>query len=195
MIAIASSRRSSTAAYSTSGLRVLKTPPQSPQANAPLRAVAGHLRRECLDYLIPLSANHLGHILMQWVPHYNGGRPHMFRARNSTTARVSMRSRIHQHSLPEHMHVVVRPILGGLRHEYRLEEQAGRLSVTTRGSQKRVNSEGSPHVTIDASSMPSIYSRRPPRTTQRRRATACASDALHGRRIRRYCTMARASPW
>src|SRR5919197_242370 len=59
------------------GGRVLKTPPQCPQANALCERLLGTLRRECLDYLIPISANHLGHVLMQWVPHYNAGRPHM----------------------------------------------------------------------------------------------------------------------
>src|SRR5205823_443980 len=56
------------------GLRVLKTPPQSPQANALCERLIGTLRRECLDYLIPLSANHVGRVLTQWVRHYNEGR-------------------------------------------------------------------------------------------------------------------------
>jgi hypothetical protein len=30
----------------------------------------------------------------------------------------------HRHRLPEHLRVVVRPILGGMYHDYRLEEQA-----------------------------------------------------------------------
>src|SRR5262245_38572840 len=59
------------------GLRVLKTPPQSPQANALCERLIGSLRRECLDLLIPLSAHHLWRVLQQWVSHYNAGRPHM----------------------------------------------------------------------------------------------------------------------
>jgi putative transposase len=35
------------------GLRILKTPPQSPQANALYQRLLDTLRRECLDYLIP----------------------------------------------------------------------------------------------------------------------------------------------
>jgi transposase InsO family protein len=59
------------------GLRVLKTPPQCPQANAICERVLGTLRRECLDFLIPLTAHHLRHLAVEWVTHYNTGRPHM----------------------------------------------------------------------------------------------------------------------
>jgi putative transposase len=45
------------------GLRILKTPPQSPQANTLCERFLGTLRRECLDYLIPLSEHHLRCIL------------------------------------------------------------------------------------------------------------------------------------
>jgi len=37
------------------GLRVLKTPVRSPQANAFCERLLGTLRRECLDFLIPLT--------------------------------------------------------------------------------------------------------------------------------------------
>ena len=35
------------------------------------------MRRECLDWLIPISAPHLRSILKTWVGHYNESRPHM----------------------------------------------------------------------------------------------------------------------
>src|SRR5262245_33668585 len=41
------------------GLRVLKTPPKSPQANAVCERLLDTLRRECLDFVIPLTANYL----------------------------------------------------------------------------------------------------------------------------------------
>ena len=41
------------------GLRVLKSPPRSPKANAICERVIGTLRRECLDWLIPISETHL----------------------------------------------------------------------------------------------------------------------------------------
>ncbi len=59
------------------GLRVLKTPPKSPQANAVCERLLGTLRRECLDCVIPLTAHHLHRLLSAWVCHDNTGRPHM----------------------------------------------------------------------------------------------------------------------
>jgi hypothetical protein len=41
------------------GLRVLKTPPQSPQAKALCERLIGTLRWECLDSMIPFTENHL----------------------------------------------------------------------------------------------------------------------------------------
>jgi len=58
------------------GLRVLKSPPHCPKANAICERVIGRIRRECLDWLIPISEAHLRAILKEWVAHYNKGRPH-----------------------------------------------------------------------------------------------------------------------
>jgi transposase InsO family protein len=58
------------------GLRVLKSLPRSPKANAFCERVLGTLRRECLDWLIPLSEAHLRQTLKSWLAHYNRGRPH-----------------------------------------------------------------------------------------------------------------------
>jgi len=45
------------------GVTVLKSPPRSPKANAISERVIGTIRRECLDWLIPLSEAHLGFVL------------------------------------------------------------------------------------------------------------------------------------
>ena len=55
------------------GVKVLKSPPRSPTANAICERVIGTIRRECLDWLIPLSESHLRSILKSWILHYNGG--------------------------------------------------------------------------------------------------------------------------
>ena len=59
------------------GLRVLKTPPHCPQANAICERVLGTFRREALDFVIPLTEDHLRRMLREWVAHYNQGRPHI----------------------------------------------------------------------------------------------------------------------
>ena len=47
------------AAVGAFGLRILKTPPRCPMANGLCERVIGTIRRECLDWLIPLSEVHL----------------------------------------------------------------------------------------------------------------------------------------
>jgi len=58
------------------GLRVLKTPVRTPQANAFCKRLIGTIRRECLDWLIPFHERPLRGILHARVMHYNRGRPH-----------------------------------------------------------------------------------------------------------------------
>jgi putative transposase len=59
------------------GLRVLKSPARSPKANGLCEPLIGTIRRECLDWLIPLSEHHLRSLLKMWAVHYNRSRPHM----------------------------------------------------------------------------------------------------------------------
>jgi transposase InsO family protein len=58
------------------GLKVLRTPFRSPQANSIGGRVIGTIRRECLDWMIPVTEAHLRATLREWVRHYNTGRPH-----------------------------------------------------------------------------------------------------------------------
>jgi len=58
------------------GVSNLKTPFRAPQANAFCERLIGSIRRECLDFLIPLNGRHLRGILKGWATHYNKGRPH-----------------------------------------------------------------------------------------------------------------------
>jgi putative transposase len=107
------------------GLRVLKTPPHSPQANALCERLLGTLRRECLDFMIPLTEHHLRRLLHEWVPHYNAGRPHMALGPGmpQPPPSVPVPPQVHQHYLPEYLRVVACPILGGVHHEYGLEKR------------------------------------------------------------------------
>ena len=102
------------------GVKVLKSPPQSPAANALCERVIGTIRRECLDWMIPLSESHLRHILKSWIRHYNGGRPHMSLGpgipESPHTTKVPAQSS--RHRCGESYAVRTNPILGGLHHEY-----------------------------------------------------------------------------
>jgi putative transposase len=108
------------------GLHVLKTPVRTPVANTICERVIGTLRRECLDFVIPLGENHLHGILTAWVAHYNEGRPHMSLGpgipQPPTSLPVALN--VHRHRLPEQTRVAAHTVLGGLHHEYRVRDKA-----------------------------------------------------------------------
>jgi len=108
------------------GLRVLRTPARAPQANAYCERLVGTVRRECLDFMIPMSENHLGKILAEWVSHYNRGRPHSSLGPGipEPLEMFLPPQLLGRHSSGEHCKVEARPILGGLHHEYRWERIA-----------------------------------------------------------------------
>ena len=56
---------------SSFGLRVLRTSVRAPKANAYCERLIGTVRRECLDFMIPLNEPHLRKTLRFWVAHYN----------------------------------------------------------------------------------------------------------------------------
>jgi transposase InsO family protein len=108
------------------GLKILKTPLRNPQANALSKRLLDMLRRECLDFMIPLTEHHLWCFLHEWGQHYNAGRPHMALGQGIPQPPPSLPvpPQEHRHCLPEHLCVVARPILDGLYHEYGLEKKA-----------------------------------------------------------------------
>jgi transposase InsO family protein len=107
------------------GLTVLKTPVQSPQANAFCERLIGTIRRECLDWMIPLNERHIRRVLQQWVEHYNRGRPHASLGPgipDGSATEVAPTSRGHR--IRDGCCGVAEAVLGGLHHEYRLESLA-----------------------------------------------------------------------
>jgi putative transposase len=60
----------------TLGVEVLRSPVASPKATSICERVIGTIRRECLDWMLPMSEAHLRSILREWLAHYNGERPH-----------------------------------------------------------------------------------------------------------------------
>jgi putative transposase len=112
------------AAVNTLGLQVLKTPIRAPQANAFCERLIGTMRRECLDYMIPLNDRHLRRILREWVAHYNRGRPHSRLGPGIPDHRSAPSPRAHRHRFEESERVISTSVLGGLHHEYALESTA-----------------------------------------------------------------------
>jgi transposase InsO family protein len=108
------------------GLHVVKTPLRTPVANAICERLIGTLRRECLDFVIPLNERHLYGILKEWVTHYNKGRPHLSLGPGipQPLRALPVALEAQRHWLPSSQDVVSRPILNGLHHDYRLEKWA-----------------------------------------------------------------------
>jgi len=64
-------------AVTAMGVRILRTPVKARLGNSVCEGLVGTVRRECLDFIIPLGERHLRRTLQLWVDHYNRGRPHM----------------------------------------------------------------------------------------------------------------------
>jgi transposase InsO family protein len=113
------------ASLKTLGLKVLKTPYKSPQANAYCERLIGTVRRECLDFIIPINEAHIRQTLKSWVPHYNRARPHSSlgpATPDPSSPKAELQAQ--RHCIPKDCRVVATSILGGLHHEYRLQKIA-----------------------------------------------------------------------
>src|SRR5450759_483064 len=93
-----------------SGLAIksLRTPIRAPRANSIAERWVRTARRECLDYLIPISERHLRWVLAEFVDYYNHDRPH-----RSLGLQVPFPGLTASQG-----GIVVRPVLGGLHHVY-----------------------------------------------------------------------------
>jgi putative transposase len=101
--------------FRTEGVRIIKTPIQSPRANAFAERWVRTVRTECLDWILVLSRRHLEQVLRAYASHYNGRRPHRGLRLKSPDPRPD--------SGPwpsDGVRVRRRDVLGGLIHEYEL---------------------------------------------------------------------------
>ena len=105
------------------GVEVLRSPIASPKANSIVERVIGTVRRECLDWLIPMSEAHLRSILREWTTHYNQGRPHSSLGPgvpDPPKERMKVPKSTSRQRLAADALIRVKSILGGLHHEYSL---------------------------------------------------------------------------
>ena len=108
------------------GVESLKTPVRAPQANSYCERLIGSLRRECLDWFLVLSERHLRTVVREWAAHYNCGRPHRSLGPGlpDPPEGLPVRGQVQRHRLSEGSLIKKRSVLGGLHHEYGLEEAA-----------------------------------------------------------------------
>ncbi|SDM25194.1 Integrase core domain-containing protein [Nonomuraea jiangxiensis] len=97
--------------FTAAGIRIPRTPPRAPRANAFAERRIGGLRQELLDRILIVNARHLRRVLAAYETHFNEHRPHR-----------SLRQAAPLRALPDPVEddikVIRRDRLGGLIHEY-----------------------------------------------------------------------------
>ena len=90
------------------GIRDRPTSPRSPWQNGYAERLIGSIRRECVDHIIVLGERHLRHVLHSYMDYYNEVRTHLSLNKDAPVSRSVQRAG----------HILCRPILGGLHHQY-----------------------------------------------------------------------------
>jgi transposase InsO family protein len=90
------------------GIRDRPTSPRSPWQNAYAERLIGSIRRECLDHVVVFGERHLRHVLLSYMKYHNEVRTHLSLEKDAPVARA----------VELVGHVLCRPILGGLHHQY-----------------------------------------------------------------------------
>ena len=98
----------------TSDIKVLRTPYQTPQANAVCERFLGSVRRECLDHFLILHEKQLSRLLKAYAMYFNQARPHQ--GLGQRIPEPAMRSAPPANQPGQ---VLSDPVLGGLHHDYR----------------------------------------------------------------------------
>ncbi len=108
------------------GIAVLKTPVRAPKANAYCERLIGSLKRECLDWFIPLNERHVRALAREWAVHYNHGRPHRSLGPGipDPLPGLPLAHQDHRYDVAGEFSIKKKSILGGLHQEYRLERIA-----------------------------------------------------------------------
>jgi hypothetical protein len=104
-------------AAAASGIKILKTPPRTPQANAFCERFIGSLRRECLDHMLILRRQQLHRIVQEYLDYHNRFRPHQGLGQQIPESFAEGSPWPGSH--PDFgRKVASTPVLGGLQHRY-----------------------------------------------------------------------------
>jgi Integrase core domain len=90
------------------GIRDRPTSPRSPWQNAYAERLIGSIRRECLDHVVVFGERHLRHILLSYMKYHNEIQTHLSLGKDTPVSRAVELAG----------HILCRPILGGLHHQY-----------------------------------------------------------------------------
>ncbi|MBG0569336.1 transposase [Actinoplanes sp. NEAU-A11] len=99
------------AVFTAAGIKVIRTPPRAPRANAFAERWVGTVRRECTDRMLIVGERHLAAVLAGYTAHYNVHRPH----RSLGQRPPEPRSHVTDLTADK---VRRRPVVGGLINEY-----------------------------------------------------------------------------
>jgi transposase InsO family protein len=102
----------------SAGIQIVRTPVLAPKANCHVERLIGTLRRECLDHVLVLHEGHLQRVLDEYRGFFNDARPHQGIGQRQPS--TSDHPALAPYSLPDPDKLVVRPVLGGLHHDYQL---------------------------------------------------------------------------
>jgi transposase InsO family protein len=94
-----------------SGIEILRTPIQAPNANSHCERFLGSLHRECLDHVLILNERHLSKVVREYADFFNHARPHQGIGQAIPVPPQGER--------PQTGKVIAFPVLGGLHHDYR----------------------------------------------------------------------------
>jgi putative transposase len=97
--------------FASVGIETIPTPIASPQANAFAERFVRTVREDCLDHLLVVSQRHLEAVLVQYIRHYNEGRPNRGIHLDQPLPRMGT-------STACDGKIVRHDILGGIVHEY-----------------------------------------------------------------------------